>query len=181
MEKKGLDWVSSVHASNPETSIYCQTRDIFSARLEGTFAKLEKAVNKDAYLLTAVIGEIGTNSFDHNLGNWPDNPGIFFAFDIPSKKIVLADRGLGILKTIRRVIPDLSSHRQALQIAFTKNISGRFPEQRGNGLKFVSRVIRENNWELKFLTGNAQIIISGGKITASISSVIKGCLAVIKY
>ena len=33
-------------------------------------------------LIVAVAGEIGNNSFDHNLGKWPDSPGVFFGFDV---------------------------------------------------------------------------------------------------
>jgi hypothetical protein len=67
--------------------------------------------NKDAKplfsLLTSVAGEIGNNSYDHNLGQWPDIPGIFFAYDLNKKQIALADRGVGILETLRKVKPEL--------------------------------------------------------------------------
>lgn len=179
-EKEALKW-QRMNPVAPQEDYYCQTRDIFAARLESILKKLEKQISSDAYLLTAVIGEIGNNSFDHNLGNWPDIPGIFFGIDYESKKIVLADRGQGILNTLSKVYPDLKSHLQALKVAFTKTVSGRYPEKRGNGLKFVAKVVKQKNWHLKFLSGNAQLILNNKKMVVSASKFIIGCLAVIKY
>ncbi len=95
-------------------------------------------------LLTSVSGEIGNNSYDHNLGQWPDMSGIFFGYDLNKKQIVLADRGLGILQTLKRVRVELKDHESALKVAFTEIISGRKPEARGNGLKYVKNVISKN-------------------------------------
>jgi hypothetical protein len=39
------------------------------------------------------------------------------------------------------VVPGLTDHQQALAIAFEQIVSGRHPEHRGNGLKFVRSVI----------------------------------------
>src|SRR3989344_7363602 len=53
---------------------YCQTSAVFQARL----VKMENFLLKGKYknklfsLLTSIAGEIGNNSFDHNLGQWPD-------------------------------------------------------------------------------------------------------------
>ena len=181
IEKKALDWVQSPDPIEPDPLYYCQTRDVFSARLETIISKLEKNLKDLAFLLTAVIAEIGNNSFDHNLGNWPDIPGLFFACDFNAKKIVLADRGQGIYKTIKNVYPKVKNHLEALKIAFTKTISGRFPEKRGNGLKFVSKVLKENNWQIKFITGNAKLTLDKDNMMLSKSALIQGCLAVIKY
>jgi len=38
-------------------------------------------------------------------------------------------------------VPELSTDEEAVRTAFTKVVSGRAPESRGNGLKFV----RKNN------------------------------------
>lgn len=176
-----LNWVSTNKAKPLEESEYYSTRDILSARLEPIFSKLEKSIKDDAYLLTAVIGEIGNNSFDHNLGNWPDMPGIYLACNYTSKTIVLADRGQGVYKTIKNVYPKVKNHQDALNIAFTKTISGRYPEKRGNGLKFVSKVIKEKEWLLQFRSGDAQLSLKNGKMSLIKSNNIQGCLAVIKY
>jgi len=135
-------------------------------------------------LLTAVVGEIGNNSYDHNLGNWKDVVGIFFAYSLAEKVIVLADRGQGILKTLRRVKPELSNHKEALTAAFIENISGRYPEKRGNGLKFVRKVVGQQNFSLFFQTGNASLKMgsNNGNIEIdTINSSISGCLVVINF
>ena len=166
---------------------YCANSAIFQARMT-SFQDLLIQSKKDikiASLLAAVTGEIGNNSFDHNLGNWPDIPGIFFGYDIKRGVIVLADRGLGILKTLSRVKPKLKTHQEALKAAFTEIISGRAPEDRGNGLKFVRKVVSENPIDLFFQSGDAVLRIEGRKdeqllIVAS-DSKIQGCLASIKF
>src|SRR3989344_7535466 len=122
---------------------YSPDRDIFQARLLRMQDEL-LASGKDSGFVSfvgSIVGEIGNNSYDHNLGNWPDMPGVFFGYDIHKKIIVLADRGLGILKTLSRVRTSLQTHEEALRVAFTETISGRAPENRGNGLKLVRKVI----------------------------------------
>jgi hypothetical protein len=136
------------------------------------------------YLLSAITGEIGNNSFDHNLGNWPDITGIYFSYDINNRNIVLADRGQGILKTLRRARPQLTSASEALKVAFTETISGRLPEARGNGLKFVRKVVIENPFTLKFQTGDAEIFLKehdNDIITFPSEEYVRGCIAVIGF
>lgn len=180
---QGNFWVTQNSPSDVPEDIYCQTRDVFGARLQSLMKHLEKKIGNDAYLVSAITGEIGNNSFDHNLGNWPDSPGIYFAHDEFSKTVVLADRGRGILATIRNVKPDTRDDKDALLVAFTKVISGRSPEQRGNGLKFVTRVLRENRWTLVFRSGHASLSIDTyGKLKIiNYPKKINGCFAVIKY
>ncbi len=86
-------------------------------------------------------------------------PGIFFAYDLNRGRIVLADRGRGILATLKKVRPKLSTHQDALKIAFTEIVSGRAPEYRGNGLKFVKDVVVSSEIRLFFQTGDACIKI----------------------
>jgi hypothetical protein len=131
-----------------------------------------------------VAGEIGNNSFDHNLGQWPDAPGILFAYDLEKGQIVLADRGLGVLTTLKRIKTDLKNHQEAIKVAFTEIISGRAPENRGNGLKYVYRVIEKNPINLFFQSGNAKLQLRGGSQDLSITQskdTISGCLAFITY
>ncbi|MDP2917874.1 MAG: hypothetical protein Q8N68_00055, partial [bacterium] len=135
-----------------------------------------------SFLLYAVAGEIGNNSFDHNLGHWRDLPGVYFGFDFEQNCIVLADRGQGILATIKQVKPETSNALEALRIAFTEKISGRAPEKRGNGLKFIRRVIVEQGWELYFYSGNASFIIKEKKeFFQEEKDNILGVLAIIKF
>lgn len=178
------EWLKT---DNPEDyrDYYCETRDVFQARLEKIKNILSNndKTNPSAPLISAIAGEIGNNSFDHNMGNWPDIMGIFFGFAISDNecKIVLADRGLGVLKTLRRVMPDLKHNTEALEIAFTKTITSRFPEKRGNGLKFVKNSIMAKKFKLKFISGNAQISVSHDLQIKKIDEYIGGCLAIINF
>jgi excisionase family DNA binding protein len=178
------DWVVS-NAEFPR-GFYCQTSAIFLARI----TKMETLMiqNKDTKdlfsLLTSVAGEIGNNSYDHNLGRWIDTPGIFFGYDLNKKQIVLADRGVGILETLRGVKPELKTHKEALEVAFTEIISGRKPEARGNGLKYVRSVISKNTINLVFQTGDAKLTMRGNNADLNIENAkenMRGCLVFISY
>jgi hypothetical protein len=141
-----IDWYASPGGSPvPEVSQYCQTRDVFEGRLSNllTCARNTGLAEADAALLTAVAGEIGNNSFDHNLGHWQDQPGCYFAFALvePTLLVWIADRGRGVLASLRSVVPGLADHQEALSIAFERVVSGRHPERRGNGLRFVRSVV----------------------------------------
>ena len=117
--KLAKDWVTS-QEEFPD-NFYCQNSAVFLARI----TKMEELMIRDKdvknlfSLLVSVAGEIGNNSYDHNLGQWPDVPGIFFGFDLNKKQIVLADRGVGILETLKRVKPGLKNHKEALEVTFT--------------------------------------------------------------
>ena len=135
-------------------------------------------------LIVVVAGEIGDNSFAHNLGKWPDVPGIFFGYDLQKRVIVLADRGLGILETLHRADASLSNHIAAVETAFTKFISGRAPEKRGNGLKLVREVVSTQPLNLLFMSGDAEARIQDPdkkfRVTRG-TSMIRGCLAKIEF
>lgn len=167
-------------------NFYCQNSAVFLARItkmEGLMMRDESAKSLFS-LLTSMAGEIGNNSYDHNLGQWPDVPGIFFGFDLNKKQIVLADRGVGILETLKRVKPELKDHKEALEVAFTEVISGREPEARGNGLKYVRKIILENPINLFFQTGDAQLMLNANSANLNIENAkqnIRGCLALISY
>ena len=135
-------------------------------------------------LVVAVAGEIGNNSFDHNLGNWPDVSGVFFGYDIQKRVVVLADRGRGILATLKRVRPKLDTDEAALRTAFTEIVSGRAPESRGNGLKFVRKVVAENPIGLLFQTGAAELILKKDSAELDMKhnpKSFRGCLALITF
>ncbi|MBI5614261.1 hypothetical protein HY947_05025 [Candidatus Gottesmanbacteria bacterium] len=98
--------------------------------------------------------------------------------------IVLADRGQGILATLRRVKPELSSASAALRVAFTETISGRRPESRGNGLKFVRSVIVDNPFSLIFQTGDACLHLKKHDTNLAIiqsKEYMRGCFATIGF
>jgi len=165
---------------------YCSNSAVFQTsllKMQDSLISSGKA-SKIFSLIVATAGEIGNNSFDHNIGNWPDVPGIFFAFDVHKRHIVLADRGQGILATLKRVRSGLSNHTEALRVAFTEVLSGRDPEKRGNGLKFVRRIAREYPINLFFQTGDAILELREKKKGLYIRQdrkTIHGCLAVLYF
>ncbi|MDR0486131.1 MAG: hypothetical protein LBH29_05335 [Elusimicrobiota bacterium] len=155
---------------------YCKTRDFFQLALNKFFRETKMP------LLTAVAGEIGNNSFDHNLGNWKDILGVIFIYDIESGFLIIADRGQGIKKTLSNV-REIETDEQAVSIAFSDIISGRYPEQRGNGLKFTANAVRANKWNLYLQSGfGCAEIINGGNISFKTKeNYICGCLSIIKF
>lgn len=178
------DWVLKNTELPPP--LYCSNSAVFQIRLIHMQDLLMgvNQLNSLFPLIVAVAGEIGNNSYDHNLGNWPDTPGIFFGYDINKRNIVLADRGLGILATLKRVKPDLKTDSRALEVAFTEIISGRAPESRGNGLKFVRKIVAENSIGLIFRTGDAELILpkDSSELNIRLSpEPFRGCLAFITF
>jgi hypothetical protein len=163
---------------------YCENQAVFQSRLmkmEKLLAEREQTIPWFS-LIVAATGEIGNNSFDHNIGNWPDVRGIFFAYDLRKKVIVLADRGRGVLKTLQQVRPMLHSDHDALHVAFTEVVSGRAPEARGNGLKYVKSITEQYPFTLEFLSGNAKASLRIGELKIEEHEMhIPGCLAVLKY
>jgi len=175
-------WVLN-EPKDPPAAFYCQTSDIFYARLQSLEITLSKHkdIKKIIPLIIAITGEIGNNSYNHNIGNWPDVPGIFFGQDLKQKFVVLADRGQGVLKSLKRVKPSLKDHGQALRTAFTEYISGRAPENRGNGLKFVKDIVLGNAFHLEFYSGNAKVEMGSSMTIKKLGTIYKGSLAIIKY
>jgi hypothetical protein len=153
------------------------TRDVFTARLESFIISTNK------YLESAVIGEIGNNTFDHNfVFKNIYQKGVYCDFSFKEKYVVLGDYGRGIKGSLIHTVPNIKNDLEALEIAFTKKVSGRYPEQRGNGLKFVSETVQNNNWDLYFQSGNAYCLINkdGIEYTNSNTSIL-GCLAILKF
>jgi len=168
------------------SAFYCPTSSIFNARLtKMQNALMQKPGFEKLYsLIVLIAGEIGDNSFAHNLGKWPDIAGIFFGYDLEKRIIVLADRGLGILKTLQQVRPKLSSHVDAVKVAFTEFVSGRAPEKRGNGLKLVREVVTKQPIDLFFTSGDAEVRMIGSDKAFRVTRgqrIVRGCLAKIEF
>ena len=156
---------------------FLTTRDIFTARLQSFALETKK------YLEAAIIGEIGNNTFDHNFGfNTVFPKGTFWHPLYKQRYTVLADYGKGLRQSLLQVLPSIASDTEAIEIAFTKRISGRAPEQRGNGLKFVSESIQKNNWHLFFQSGlgSCSIDKNGASFFEGTIS-LPGCLAIIDF
>ena len=178
------EWVFS--GAEIPAKFYCSNSAVFQTKLAGMQSLLNSMpeLNNICPLLVAITGEIGNNSFDHNLGNWPDTPGIFFTYDVHKKIIILADRGVGILSTLKRVKQGLETHEDALRVAFTEVLSGRSPENRGNGLKFVRKVVAENPIGLLFQTGDAELVLNKDSDILNIRHLaesFRGCIALISF
>jgi len=183
---QALEWALAEKGREPEKESYCQNSSDLQFRVKKLENKLSEIEDiRDIYpLIVAAAGEIANNSFDHNLGNWPNIPGIFFATDLIKRQIVIADRGQGILTTLKRVRPALENDGQALKTAFTEILSGRAPEERGNGLKFVKKIIPLAHISLFFQTGDATLYLTEKDQTINIGKTDKpfrGCLALITF
>ncbi|MBI4160247.1 MerR family DNA-binding transcriptional regulator [Candidatus Wolfebacteria bacterium] len=186
--KLGWAWAASAQPPEIPAEYYCEQQARFTSRLEKMgllLARAEAVGEETASLLTTVAGEIGDNSFMHNIGNWPDVPGIFFAYDIGKRVIVLADRGQGVRKTLSRVRPSIETDVHALRVAFTEIVSGREPEKRGNGLKVVRRIVESGPIHLLFRSGVAVVKSpkkqSGSITIAAAPENVRGAYAVIQF
>lgn len=185
--KAGWAWATSAQPPQLPSDYYCERQDQFAGRLETMgllLAQSDTVGESTASLLTLIVGEIGDNSYMHNVGNWPDVPGIFFAYDITKRIIVLADRGQGIRNTLSRVRPNIGSDVEALNIAFTEIVSGRSPEKRGNGLKVVRRIVETYSIGLLFRSGlaTAKSPQQGGSLKIDMGMEnIRGTYAVITF
>lgn len=180
------EWVSAEKSYPPEHDFYCSTSDRFKTRYERMAHELDAnpALQGIASLISSSVGEIGNNSFDHNLGNWPDLPGVFFAHDPGKRVVVLADRGVGVFATLHRIRPGLKTDEEALRVAFTEFITGRAPEHRGNGLKYVKDALAKSEADLTFQSGDAVLEIRKGKpgfLMKKADVPIRGSLAFIQY
>jgi len=184
----GLAWATSEQAPDIPSQYYCERQDRFTSRLEKMSVELLRVLGSDARdhvaLITLVAGEIGDNSFAHNIGNWPDTTGIFYGYDIDKRYIVMADRGRGVRATLGRVRPGIVSDIDALNVAFTEVVSGRDPEKRGNGLKVVRNVAQSKNIGLTFRSGigivNIPKILGDMQITMTDRNV-RGVYVVINF
>jgi|SRR3989338_9606265 len=180
------EWTSANEPSVPESDFYCSTSDRFKARHERMAHEMDTipSLQKITSLVSSAAGEIGNNSFDHNLGNWPDTSGVFFAYDLGKRVIVLADRGVGVLATLRRVRPDLKTDEEAVRAAFTEFITGRAPEHRGNGLKYVKEALAKSGADLVFQSGDAILEIRKNKpdlIFKKAEVPVRGSLSLIQF
>ena len=183
LQNLAIDWASSGRITEIPVEYYCLSQDIFHARLDNMIQDLlaNKSLSENnVYMLGAIVGEIGNNSFDHNIGNWPNVPGIFFGWQVNGKiEIILADRGQGVMATLKKVKPEISNDQEALKTAFFEKISGRAPEARGNGLKFVRQGLKEMNAHLVFISGNAKARLNQDFTIDQTDNHIQGCFAAI--
>jgi hypothetical protein len=163
-------------SKNKDKDYFCSSRDVFQVRIDSY------ALGTSKYLESAIIGEIGNNTFDHNWDFAEGHArGTYLNLYDFENTVILADFGRGIRKSLERVY-QAKDDKAALEIAFTQQISGRAPEQRGNGLKFVLENMQKKNWDLYFQSGIGCCIISDGIVTFKENNVdILGCLAILVF
>lgn len=159
-----------------DNSNWSSNKDIFDARLQSYNLHTEQ------WLFGAVIGEIGFNTFDHNFGfNHSIKKGLYCNFEFDTDSVLLLDCGRGIKDSLTKVRPDLQDDLSAIRVAFTEMVSGRAPEQRGNGLKFVLNSIIQNNWYMYYQSGNAICLADSTGYSFSTSELnYSGCLCLLR-
>ena len=177
---QALQWVVSKNGDQPPMEFLCPTRDVADGRLPKLYSEaIHHNFNTNkAALLTALAGELTANCFDHNLGKWRDISGCWFSFSSLEDQlhITIADRGQGILNSLKQADSSLASPHDALVVALTKQISGRQPENRGRGLKFIINALNEHFTGAKFIlrSDDAQVVatapIETSRIVESIQS-----------
>lgn len=144
MDADGFNQVCNWYLSGVTTDFildnFCRTRSDFNGRLFSYETNLKHIFAEDClYLVSSSLGEIGNNSFDHNLGYWQGEPGCLFIRE--SHYAFICDRGRGVRQSLLPVYSLGENDENYLSVAFRKVITGRAPEKRGNGLKFVAKNI----------------------------------------
>ncbi len=174
--KEGLDKVQVPGRNNINIHevMHCYYRDEFNARL-GRFITMFKnfGLNEsDAQRATALVGELGNNVFDHNLGNWPTTVSgcIIAAQHYPTThtiEIAVGDPGVGFYGSLKAAFPDVINDIEAIKLGLAGN-TGRIGEIRGNGLKLIQRWTLQNFAGIVMIhSGNGLVIVdkSGMKDT----------------
>ena len=154
--------------------MHCLYQDEFSARLSRFITMFQNfgLSENDAQRATAVVGELGNNVFDHNLGNWPTNISgcIIVAQHYPSThtiEIAVGDPGVGFYGSLKAGFPDLVNDTEAIKLGLAGN-TGRVGEIRGNGLKLIQQWTLQNfSGKVMIHSGNGLVIVdkSGMKDT----------------
>ena len=86
---------------------FSDTRDVFAARMQSYILGTKK------YLESAIIGEIGNNTFDHNFIFENNHPrGVYCDLSYRKRYIVLADYGKGVKQSLLSVLPSIASDEE---------------------------------------------------------------------
>lgn len=144
--------------------LHCATSDEFSARL-GRFDRMFHSFGLSDDLVkraTVLLGELGNNAFDHNLGNWPtDVSGVFIAAQNYPKlrqvEVAVGDPGVGFKTSLRNAFPDLPNDVEAIKKGLA-GFTGRIGEKRGNGLRVIQ------HWTVDNFSGTLHIRSGGGLV-----------------
>lgn len=171
--------------SNIHEILYCRFRDQFNARLESGIRMMFKdfGMNEnDEQKVTALVGELGNNVFDHNEGVWPTDVrgAIIVAQNYPKIKkieVLVADPGVGFFGSLKGIKPAPDTDIDAIKLGL-RGISGRIGERRGNGLRLIQDwAINQFNGIIRIHSGNGLIVIDkNGQKEISVNKVL-GTLA----
>lgn len=170
-----IHFVKTGQFFDQENIFYSETRDQSNARIAKWvfYFQSQKIARHDSILLGAILGELTNNSFDHNLGQWDKSPGCVVGFQIDQNKKILqlaiGDRGQGIISSLQSTVGQKILPQDVLFKAFNERVSGRAPEKRGNGLKFVLKHITEKNNYLLCVTQNHQISSGNSQININVN------------
>lgn len=150
---------------NIQEILHCKHRDEFDGKLERFITMFQHfGLNEDdARLATTLIGELGNNTFDHNLGSWPTDVSgcIITAQNWPKLKKIqfaIADPGVGFLGSLKAAFPELKTDIEAIKKGMAGN-TGRIGEIRGNGLKLIQE------WTIKDFCGKVSIQSGEGLVS----------------
>jgi len=145
--------------SSDQNASYSENRGQSLARLSGwkKFCELNHLTNPGLSQLIACLGELTNNSYDHNIGHWHDLPGCYVSWSADKNYIRfgVADRGRGIINSLKPVLENNVDENTIMSTAFEKVVSGRSPEQRGNGLKFIrAQILSSSKHSLFCISAN---------------------------
>lgn len=135
--------------------------------------------SEDAYRITAIVGELGNNAFDHNLGRWPtDFVGCLAAIRrLPKEKnleIVVTDLGAGFQASLANIDHPPHSETDAIELAIS-GVTGRVGEKRGNGLRTILTWMREYyKGRMRLQSGGGIVTIENGTIESADEQKIQG-------
>lgn len=145
-ESVRLDSVRAWHAAKtpPKDTggILCSMPEDLFRRFELTADIVARLLPKaELSALLDVMARLAGNAFDHNDGHWHEAPGCWLETQLVGKRlwICVADRGQGVLRSLRRAHPDIPDEQAALAAAFERTISG--SGRKGEGLKKVRATV----------------------------------------
>lgn len=135
-----------------------------------------KAQGLSANLVAGLLGalvEIQDNVYEHS--NAPETGVVAYATTSNSFEFVVADRGIGVLSSLRQNpnYASVSDAGAALRLAITDGVS-RFPLEtgRGQGFNQLFRTLVGHNAELRFRSGDHTLTLRPGRNSAEGASVL---------
>jgi len=123
-----------------------------------------------AGLLGALV-ELQDNIYEHS--DAPDTGVVAYAVSPTSFEFVVADRGVGVLQSLRRNprFAQTTDSGRAIQLAIAEGVS-RFPEEsgRGQGFNQLFRALVGHNAELRFRSDDHALTLRPGSAVGSAAS-----------